>query len=149
MLVIINFSNISFYLGEIVFVPSSGKVFTWKLLNWVKCLQRKVECVRKDLEEQNKAGEMKGHKRWMCSVLPLLQSSQNCNSDDVHRFGQIENILSNIHISWTCWNYFGYNYEEKPVSASSEHWSVVSDCHQCSPGMWWRGKSKADPTADL
>lgn len=40
------------------------------------------------MEEQNKAGEMKGCKRWTCSVLPLLQSSQNCNSDDMHKLCQ-------------------------------------------------------------
>lgn len=125
------------------------KLFSWKLLNWVKFLQKKVECVRKDTEEQNKAGEMKGCTRWTCSVLPLLQSSQNCDSEDMCRLCQIETILSNIHISWTWWNHSRYNYEENLVSASSEHWSIIGDCHRCSPGMWWRGKSKAKPTPDL
>lgn len=44
-----------------------------------------MECMRKAIEEQSKAGEMRGRKRRMCSVLPLLQSSQNCSADYIRR----------------------------------------------------------------
>lgn len=73
-MLVINPSNISFHLGEIVFVPSSGKTIYLKAFKLGEVLAKKVECVRKAIEEQSKAGEMRGCKRRMCSVLPLLRS---------------------------------------------------------------------------
>lgn len=91
---------------------------------------------------------MKGCKGWTCSVLPLLQSSQSCNADDVHRLCQMQKILSNIHISWTWWNYSRYNYEENTVLASSECWPVISDCLiNVLQGCHREGRAKPSPLA--
>lgn len=78
-------SKINYHLGEIVFVPSSGKTTCLKASKLGEVLAKKVECVRKATEKQSKAGEMRGHKRRTCSVLPLLRSSQNCNANYIHR----------------------------------------------------------------
>lgn len=66
-------------------MPSSGKTIYLKASKLGEVLAKKVECVRKAIEEQSKAGEMRGHKRWMCFVLPLLWYSRNCNGSYIHR----------------------------------------------------------------
>lgn len=66
-------------------MPSSGKTIYLKASKLGEVLAKKVECVRKAIEEQSKAGEMRGHKRRMCFVLPLLWYSQNCSASYIHR----------------------------------------------------------------
>jgi len=45
-----NPSNISFHLGEIVFVPSSGKIIYLESSKLGEVLAKEVECVRKAVE---------------------------------------------------------------------------------------------------
>lgn len=66
-------------------MPSSGKSIYLKASKLGEVLAKRVECVRKAIEEQSKAGEMGGRKRRTCSVLPLLRSSRNCNANYIHR----------------------------------------------------------------
>lgn len=83
-------------------MPSSGKTIYLKASELGEILaKKKVGMCEKRLRGAEQGWRDEGCKRWMCSVLPLLQSSQNCNCDDVHRLCQIENIIASICISWT------------------------------------------------
>lgn len=72
-------------------MPSSGKAIYLKASKLREVLAKEVECVRKAIEEQSKAGEMRGRKRWTCSVLPLLWSSQNYDGNYIHRCRSFSN----------------------------------------------------------
>lgn len=73
-------------------MPSSGKTTYLKASKLGEVLAKKVECVIKATEKQNRAGELRSHKRRTCSVLPLLRSSQNYNANYIHRHVAFANV---------------------------------------------------------